>query len=267
MVMQNERENEDMHSMSHQLESNIKIDYDLKSLMKSEFVYDIDPEVVDPDMPDSLFVRQQRKRAETKLIKTKIIYKMDQGLELSGNEQEYLSRWVKQLNDGENYNINNHRDSMVQDQHTSQNINGLSAEDIFTLNQIPNVSLERKKHGNYALSDLVLEVAHFLDEEVVNRVEMEIMSSRLRQDWNLPSNFQIIETRNKEISSVINEFEEVAWRMAGVYDDDHTETLVNMFSINRNQDAYDRIFYDNDMKSLRAFLEEANHYDDRDALL
>lgn len=68
MVMQNERENEDMHSMSHQLESNIKIDYDLKSLMKSEFVYDIDPEVVDPDMPDSLFVRQQRKRAETKLI-------------------------------------------------------------------------------------------------------------------------------------------------------------------------------------------------------
>lgn len=156
---------------------------------------------------------------------------------------------------------------MVQDQHTSQNINGLSAEDIFTLNQIPNVSLERKKHGNYALSDLVLEVAHFLDEEVVNRVEMEIMSSRLRQDWNLPSNFQIIETRNKEISSVINEFEEVAWRMAGVYDDDHTETLVKMFSINRNQDAYDRIFYDNDMKSLRAFLEEANHYDDRDALL
>jgi len=44
--------------MSHQLDSNIKIDYDLKSLMKSEFVYDIDPEVVDPDMPDSLFVRQ-----------------------------------------------------------------------------------------------------------------------------------------------------------------------------------------------------------------
>ena len=60
------------------MKSEIKIDYDLNSLMKSEFVYDIDPEVVNPEIPDALFLRQQRKRAETKLIKTKIIYKMDQ---------------------------------------------------------------------------------------------------------------------------------------------------------------------------------------------
>jgi len=193
---------------------------------------------------------------------------MDQGADLTANEEEYLHRWVQQLNEDDSCNINNHRNTMVQDTHTSLNIGrGLSAEDIFTLNQIPNVNIDRKKHGEYALSDLVLEVAHFLDEEVVNRVELEIMSSRLRRDWDLPPNFQIIETRNKEISSVINEFEEVAWRMAGVYDDQHINTLVKMFSINRNQDAYDKIFYENDMNSLKAFLHEVNNYDDRDALL
>ena len=77
MLLQNHMENEDITSMSHQMESEVKIDYDLKSLMKSEFVYDIDPEVVDPEISDAWYLRQQRRRAETKLIKTKIIYKMD----------------------------------------------------------------------------------------------------------------------------------------------------------------------------------------------
>jgi len=48
----------------------------------------------------------------------------------------------------------------------------LSNEDMFALNQIPNVKLDRKKHGEYAVSDLVLELSHFIDDEVVNRVEM-----------------------------------------------------------------------------------------------
>ena len=47
----------------------------------------------------------------------------------------------------------------------------LSAEDIFALNQVPNVEIDRQLHGSYALNDLVLEISHFLDEEIVNRVE------------------------------------------------------------------------------------------------
>lgn len=44
--------------MSHQLKSEVKINYDMKSLMKSEFVYDIDPELIDPEIPDALYLRQ-----------------------------------------------------------------------------------------------------------------------------------------------------------------------------------------------------------------
>lgn len=76
-MLENQIENEDIQSLSHQLKSEVKVNYDLKSLMKSEFVYDVDPDLVDSELSNTQFLREQRKRAETKLIKNKIIYKLD----------------------------------------------------------------------------------------------------------------------------------------------------------------------------------------------
>jgi len=59
-----------------------------------------------------------------------------------------------------------------------------------------------------------------------------------------------METRNKEISIVLNELEEVAWRMAGSYNEKEVQTLKTMFSITRNQDSFDKAFYENDMQSM-----------------
>jgi hypothetical protein len=75
MLIENYRENEDFISLSHQLKSEVKIEYDLKSLMKSEKISDVDPELVNDDISDALFLTNQRRRAEAKLIKNKIIYK------------------------------------------------------------------------------------------------------------------------------------------------------------------------------------------------
>ena len=75
--------------------------------------------------------------------------------------------------------------------------------------------MERERHGTFSLNDLVLELSHFLDEEVVNKVETELFSDKLRKDWDLSNDFKVIETRNKEISLVLNEMEELAWRSAG----------------------------------------------------
>ena len=47
MLMENEMENEDINSLSHALRSNIKINYNLKSLMKTEFLYDVEPDLND----------------------------------------------------------------------------------------------------------------------------------------------------------------------------------------------------------------------------
>jgi hypothetical protein len=106
------------------------------------------------------------------------------------NEKKYLKKWVEHLKKDDNCNIQNARDAMVPASFSNLNIgDALSAEDIFTFNQIPNVEIDRKKHGGFALSDLVLELSHFLDEEVTNRVDMDIMSSRIREEWDLPEDF------------------------------------------------------------------------------
>lgn len=117
------------------------------------------------------------------------------------------------------------------------------------------------------MNDLVLELSHFLDEEVINKVEMELLSDKLRKDWDLPSDFKVIETRNKEIGMALNELEEVAWRMAGSYDKKDINALEAMFSVTRNKDFFDQQFYEQDMQSMKEFVEAANHYDNREKLL
>ena len=70
-----------------------------------------------------------------------------------------------------------------------------------------------------------------------------------------------METRNKEISLVLKELEEVSWRMAGMFSEEDADSIRDMFSIQRNKDAFDRQFYDNDMASMKHFIGEANTYD------
>ena len=79
----------------------------------------------------------------------------------------------------------------------------------------------------------------------------------------MTSNFKLIETRNKEIGLVINELEEVAWRMAGMFTEKDIEYVKKMVSIDRNKDSFDKEFYEQDMASLKQFAEAANYYDDR----
>lgn len=72
-----EMKNEDLLNISSPLRTSIKINYDMKSLVKSEFVYDMDPELVDKDLTDEEYLNITRRRAESKLIKMKIIYKLN----------------------------------------------------------------------------------------------------------------------------------------------------------------------------------------------
>ena len=240
MLLENHEENEDTTSLSHHLGTELEIKYNLQSLMKSEQVYDVDPELIDPEVSDIVFLANQRRRAETKLIKNTIIYKLDQGHKLSANETQYLNQWTNLMQKSSDYNLSNHRDAMLPDSYNKSSINELSGEDFFALNQIPNVQITRKDHGGFALNDIVLELSHFLDEEVINRVELQLMSDRLKKDWDLPQAFQIMETRNKEIGLTLNELEEVAWRMSGQYEERDIDTLTKMFSINRNKDYFDQ---------------------------
>lgn len=151
---------------------------------------------------------------------------------MSKNEKRYLEKWVKDIQTNENLNLLTVRDSMLPKGYSKSTLNeALSAEDIFTFNQIPNVEIDRAEHGQFAVNDLVLELSHFIDDEVVNRVEVQMMSDRIKQEWSLPKSFQLIESRNKEIGMLLNELEEFAWRSSGCLDETDLETLTQMFSI------------------------------------
>jgi hypothetical protein len=146
---------------------------------------------------------------------------------------------------------------------TRLTINDIEAKSLYALNSIARVNLERERHGSYALSDLVLELSHFLDEEVVNKVETELFSERMRLEWGLSKDFRAVDSRNKEIGLVLNELEEVAWRSAGQFSEEDFAHVKGMLSIKRNKDYFDRQYFENDMASLKAFMAEANYYDSR----
>lgn len=83
--------------------------------MRSEKISDVDPELVNDDISDALFLTNQRRRAEAKLIKNKIIYKQDQGIELTALEKKYVEQWISDVNKS---NIINVRDAMVPKSHS-----------------------------------------------------------------------------------------------------------------------------------------------------
>ena len=72
-----ELQNDDLLNVSSPLKTSVKINYDMKSLIKSEFVFDKDPDLINAGLSDEEYLSLSRRRAESKLIKTKIIYKMN----------------------------------------------------------------------------------------------------------------------------------------------------------------------------------------------
>jgi hypothetical protein len=93
----------------------------------------------------------------------------------------------------------NLRDSLLPATPTKLTLGDVDAKSLYALNSISRVQLERERHGAFSLNDLVLELSHFLDEEVVNKVETEMFGDKLRREWGLSKDFKVVETRNKEI--------------------------------------------------------------------
>jgi hypothetical protein len=214
----------------------------MKTLVKSEFIYDVEPELLDEGLTDEQYLEQSRRRAEAKLIKMMLIHKLyNAGGDLTANEKAYLKQWVNDIKQSKERNLLNLRDSMLPKKGSSKlTLNTIDAKSLYALNSISRVNIDRERHGGYALSDLVLELSHFLDEEVINKVETEIYSDRMRQEWGLSKDFKAVESRNKEIGLVLNELEELAWRSAGQMDEKDFANIQSMISVKRGKDYFDQ---------------------------
>ncbi|CDW84758.1 UNKNOWN [Stylonychia lemnae] len=263
VLLQDYLSSDDFLNISTVNKTDYTINYDMKSLVKSEFIYDVEPELLDSGLTDQEYLDLSRARSESKLIKMKIIYKLNQEQELTVNEKKYLKNWLHDIQQNQDRNVLNLRDSLLPEKPSKLSLNDVDAQSLYALNSITKVQFDREQHGQYALNELVLELSHFLDEEVINKVETEVYSDRLRKDWGISNDFKVIETRNKEISLVLNELEELAFRASGQFNDTDHEGIVKMYSLKRNRDVFDRSYYEMDLKSLKEFMNAANPYDDR----
>ena len=52
MLLENQFENDDVNVLSASLKTHTKINYNLKSLMRSEFIYEVDPDLLDQSLDD-----------------------------------------------------------------------------------------------------------------------------------------------------------------------------------------------------------------------
>ena len=62
-----------------------------------------------------------------------------------------------------NRNLLNARESMIPSNFSDMKFQDLSSSDLYALNSVPNVEFDLTQHGNYLISDLILELGHFLD--------------------------------------------------------------------------------------------------------
>ena len=143
----------------------------------------------------------------------------------------------------------------------------LTPEDFYLLNSLSKVSIAGDLKHDIALSDLVLELSHFVDNDTVRKVELSFLEQKLKDEWELAKDFSLVEKRNKEIDLVMKEMEEVSWRAAAQFDHNEKKYLTDIVFFDRGFDAFDNAFLDMDRESFSNFFDEANNFDSRTTLL
>jgi hypothetical protein len=99
----------------------------------------------------------------------------------------------------------------------------------------------------------MMELDHFLDDNCIKRIELELLGSMIKQEWDLPDEFRIADNHlsyNKEPSLIIQELTEKIWRHSAPFDANEVTVLTDMFLIKRGKDSFDREFSDQDKDSL-----------------
>ena len=130
----------------------------------------------------------KRRKAETKLIKLRLIKKLHEGLSLSQAEGEYLKRWREAVQTSaltgiltiySIYNLIIDLDLvMVPEKWTPRSIGSLSKNDQSGFEDLDFVNWEALKP--VSLNDLILELSLFYDDSAIQRVYIKRSSYKYK---------------------------------------------------------------------------------------
>ena len=192
------RGNEDFFNLSKALDNHLEVKVDLQSL---GFLND--KSMSDPiynGISDLDYLQKQRVIAESSLIKSTIIYKAHNNIKFTKSEKEYLGMWVRFASDKKT--LVSGESLMVPDAPARLPLSAISADDLYALNTLPGVSINRVNHGEFALNELVLELSHMIDRDTIRKTELKLLEKTLKSEFNLSDDFNLVDQRNKEIDFV-----------------------------------------------------------------
>mmetsp|Transcript_36750 Transcript_36750/g.44952 ORF Transcript_36750/g.44952 Transcript_36750/m.44952 type:complete len:473 (+) Transcript_36750:201-1619(+) len=266
LLLNYERANEDPFNLSHALPNKVEVTIDVDSFSSVQGRNDEGLRPTEIEKSAQQFLDKERCRAEANFIKARISYKVHSNVELSENEKSYLEAWMKESQS--TGTLLSDADVLVPAKPSKLSLaDALSPEDFYALNSLSRVDISYPERDQIALNDLVLELALLVDTDTVRQVELGLLESSLKKEWQLRDDFQLVNRRNKEIDLVMHEMEEVAWRAAGQFDEREKARIEELVFFDRGLDAFDNEFLDMDRASFNAFFDEANTYDSRVTLL
>lgn len=137
------RGNEDFFNLSKALDNHLEVKIDLQSL---GFLND--KSMSDPiynGISDFDYLKKQRVIAESALIKSTIIYKAHNDIKFTEPEKEYIAMWVRLSSDKKT--LVSGESLMVPDAPSRLTLSAVSADDLYALNILPGVAIDRAKHG------------------------------------------------------------------------------------------------------------------------
>lgn len=240
-----QRGNDDNFSLSQALLQHTNISVDLESLgLMDQATH---TQNAGESITDQQFLDRSRCQAESHLIKAKIVYKLYKNLDLSENEKKYQQAWLSAVDVNTSLLDD---ECLVPKKPSNLTINDLLADEVYALNSLPKVELNRSMHDSFALNDLVLELVQVIDVQTVRDVELTILEDKIKNEWDLSQEFKLVRRRNKEIDFVLQEYEELVWRFSGQFGERDFQGMKDMLSVGRGEDHFDRQFIEQDEKSL-----------------
>lgn len=124
-----------------------------------------------PDVHPEALLLYYRKLAEAKLIKSYLLKKLHEGQTLTAIDKQYISHWKKQIVNCKNEDQLSF--TCLPNKPTDMRIEELSGIDKYNLNSIPLVKFSPEM-GKYGVTDIILELSHFLDDSTIGAVNYYI---------------------------------------------------------------------------------------------
>lgn len=255
------KENEDLDSVSIYNANTVDYKFDIKSILSS-----IKDAQKDSDLEKQEFIRNpeafllhKRKIAERNLILLKIVVKLlDPNSKLSDNETKYLKNILDRTKQS---NINKIDEIGIKHKTTDLSFKNLSANDIYSLNTLYNVEIN-KKSFDFSLSELILEFSHFIDCATINKILLNLYETQVLQPIN-GNSFTLFPVENKEPALISNEIKETLWRIGGFLSEEDKTKVKGMLKVKRGKSKFDKIWLQLDEKSLDDFVQDANSQENR----